>query len=224
MHENPHESPDESNLLSEKFIKDIEGMCLTSKNYIISYTTNIGAFDGEVTVLSVNNSGLIYHCNQYGVTLIIPEGAVQQSGTVWFKACLFSDKFKFGDYIPVTPIVWVYTDMKLIKPAELYLPHHIYIEQPETKSELVLLTADDKFDGDKLLFFVNNKHKMEVESTLCKTYCHHFCSSCVAVDEALYNGFQKHYMLAVAKKQKNDTTLLMHFCIFPLQLKCKKVL
>lgn len=175
-------------------------------------------------MLSVDSSGLIYHCSQYGVTLIIPEGAVQQSGTVWFKACLFSDKFKFGDYIPVTPIVWVYTDMKLIKPAELYLPHHIYIEQPETKSELVLLTADDKFDGDKLLFSVNNNLIMEVESTLCKMYCCHFCSSCAAVKKTSYNGFRKRYMLAVAKKQEDDKTLLVHFCIFPSQPKCAEVL
>lgn len=175
-------------------------------------------------MLSVNNSGLKYYCSEYGVTLIIPEEAVQQSGTVWFKACLFSDKFNFGDYIPVTPIVWVYTDMKLIKPAELYLPHHIYIEQPETKSELVLLTADDKFDGDKLLFSVNNNLIMEVESTLCKMYCRHFCSSCAAVKKASYNGFQKQYMLAVAKKQKNYMTLLVHFCICPSQPKCTEVL
>ena len=188
----------------------------------IIYTNYIGAF-GEVVVLSVDSSGLIYHCSQYGVTLIIPEGAVQQSGTVWYKACLFSDNFIFGDYIPVTPIVWVYTDMKLIKPAELYLPHHIYIECPETKSELVLLTAEDKFDEDKLLFFANNKHKMEVESTLCKTYCHHFCSSCVAVDEASYNDLQKQCMLAVAKKKEDDMTLLVHFCISPLQPNCREV-
>ena len=176
-------------------------------------------------MLSVNNSGLTYHCSQYGVTLIIPEGAVQQSGTVWFKACLFSDKFQFGDYIPVTPIVWVYTDMKLIKPAELYLPHHIYIERPKTKSELVLLTANDKFDGDELLFSVSNNLIMEVVSTsLCKTYCHHFCSSCAAVKTASYNNIQKQYMLAVAKKHENDMTLLIHFCIFPLQPKYKKVL
>ncbi|XP_019863514.1 PREDICTED: uncharacterized protein LOC109592525, partial [Amphimedon queenslandica] len=52
----------------------------------------------ELTKLQVGSNRTEYHSSQYGVTLNIPEGAVQGSATVWFGTVLFSDKFKFGDY------------------------------------------------------------------------------------------------------------------------------
>uniref|UniRef100_A0A1X7UV74 Death domain-containing protein n=1 Tax=Amphimedon queenslandica TaxID=400682 RepID=A0A1X7UV74_AMPQE len=102
----------------------------------------IDAF-GEVYMLSLDSSGLVYHCNQYGVTLIIPEGAVKESTTVWFGACLLSDKFKFGDYVPVTPIVWVHIDRKLDKSAELYIPHDVIISSESNLQQFAILTAHD---------------------------------------------------------------------------------
>uniref|UniRef100_A0A1X7T094 Uncharacterized protein n=1 Tax=Amphimedon queenslandica TaxID=400682 RepID=A0A1X7T094_AMPQE len=59
---------------------------------------------GNLTVLPVDSNGLFYHCDKYGTTLIIPEGAVQESATVWFGACLYGDNFDFDHYVPVTPI------------------------------------------------------------------------------------------------------------------------
>ena len=89
------------------------------------YYYYIGIFE-NLTPLTVTTTGLVHHCSQYGVTLIIPEGAIEHTATVWFGVCLFSDKFKFeDDYIPVSPIVWIYINCQLIKPAEIYLPHHI---------------------------------------------------------------------------------------------------
>ena len=178
-----------------------------------------------MTGLPVDSSGLSYHCNKYGTTLIIPEGAIQELGTVWFGACLYGDKFDFGDYIPVTPIVWVYIDQELMKPAELYLPHHVDVTTQSSKSKLVLLTADDEafFRKGSFMFGSTDKSKMEVEAALCKIYCNHFCSHCVGVDKIAYEDTDKQCMLAVAKKQEDDITLLVHFCIFPFQPACKKV-
>ena len=176
-------------------------------------------------MLSVDSSGLIHHCSQYGVTLIISEGAILEPATVWFGASLYSDKFKFGDYVPVTPIVWVYIDQKLMKPAELYLPHHIDVADQITKNKLSLLTANDEefLKKGSLIFAPNNNSVMEVESALCKTYCHHFCSHCAGIEKIAYEDARKQCLLAVAKKQEDSVTLLVHFCIFPFQPACRKV-
>ena len=57
---------------------------------------------------------------------------------------LLSDKFKFKDFFPVSPIVWTYINSQLLKPAEN--PHHIDVYNTvHPENELHLLTADDEF-------------------------------------------------------------------------------
>ena len=169
---------------------------------------------GELQELPVDSSGLVYHNSEYGVTLIIPEGAIQQSATVRFGACLYSDKFKFGDYVPVTPIVWVHIDQKLHKCAELYLPHHINTETTK-KNQLFPLTASDEtfVKEQSFLFTISDKVEIEIDPELFKTCCYHFCSHCIAAKKSDYDKIQKQYKIVRAEKQEG-TTLYVDFCIF----------
>ena len=67
-----------------------------------------GIFE-NLTTLTVTCTGLVHHCNEYGVTLIIPEGAIEHTATLWFGVCLFSEKFKYEeDFIPISLIVWMH--------------------------------------------------------------------------------------------------------------------
>ena len=77
--------------------------------------------------VSVDATGLAYHSSQYGVTLIVPEGAVKAKAIIWIGVNFASNKFKFKDFVPVSPIVWTYTNCQLPKPAKLYIPHHINV-------------------------------------------------------------------------------------------------
>ncbi|XP_019853903.1 PREDICTED: uncharacterized protein LOC109583135 [Amphimedon queenslandica] len=182
---------------------------------------------GDMTDLIVDSSGLIHHCSQYGVTLIIPEGAVQEEETVTvhFGTCLYSSKFKFGNYIPVTPIVWVHMSQELMKLAELYLPHHVDATNPLTRSKLTLLTAKDEFFNENELHFTKNDDSvLEVDFALCKTSRNHFCSTCAGIEKSSFENIQKRCWLAVAEKQESDVTFLFHCIIFPSQLACKKTI
>ena len=169
---------------------------------------------GELQKLSVDSSGLVYHNSEYGVTLIIPEGAIQQSATVRFGACLYSDKFKFGDYVPVTPILWVHIDQKLMKPAELYLPHHINTETTK-KNQLFPLTANDEtfIKEESFLFTISDKVEIEIDPEIFKTCCYHFCSHCIAARKKDYDKIQKRFKIWRAEKQEG-ATLYVGFCIF----------
>ena len=169
---------------------------------------------GELQKLPVDSSGLVYHNSEYGVTLIIPEGALQQSATVWFGVCLYSDKFKFGDYVPVTPIVWIHIDQKLMKPAELYLPHHINTETTK-KNQLFPLTANDEtfINEQSFLFTISDKVEIEIDPELFKTCCYHFCSHCIAARKSDYDKIQKQFKIGRAEKQEG-ATLYVDFCIY----------
>ena len=174
--------------------------------------------------LTVDSNGCVYHCSQYGVTLIIPEGAVQQPTTVWYGACLFSDKFKFeGDYIPVSPIVWIYIDSQLMKPAELYIPHHI--DTTKSGADVFLLTAEDyEFEKSNYLSFIQNSNfQFSLYSTVVQITSPHSCSNCIATYSRQYRKAPKRYLIARADKKQSDGTLVVEFIFIYQERSCKKV-
>ena len=167
----------------------------------------------------------MHHCDQSGVTLIVPEGAVQESATVWFGACLFSDKFKFGDYVPVTPIVWVHIDRKLDKCAELYIPHDVVISSEDNLLQFTILTAHDDDCSDVISFQENYMSQLQLASGLqiFKILSRHFCSNCVAVQKRMYKTIPRRYLIARADKKNGSRELLVQFIFLYFQKSCAKV-
>ena len=139
---------------------------------------------------------------------------------------MFSDKFKFeDDYIPVSPIVWIYINCQLIKPAELYIPHHIDVSNmKDCNNQLHLLTADDKsFVRDNIFTFKqNHEYQVTIESTLVKVLASHFCSNCIATKGNMYKNLPKKYLIARADKRE-DNTLFVEFSFLYRQKGCMKV-
>ena len=139
---------------------------------------------------------------------------------------MFSDKFKFeDDYIPVSPIVWIYINCQLIKPAELYIPHHIDVSNMEDcNNQLHLLTANDEsFRRDKIFTFKQNyEYQVTIESTLVKVLAPDFCSNCIATKGSTYREIPKKYFIAQADKREDDT-LFVEFSFLYQQKGCLKV-
>ena len=177
-------------------------------------------------MLEITTTGLVHHCSQYGVTLVIPEGAIEHTATVLFGVCLFSDKFKFeDDYIPVSPIVWIYINCQLIKPAELYIPHHIDVSNmKDANNQLYLLTADDEsFRRNSMFTFKQNyEYQVTIESNLVKVVAPHFCSNCIATKGRTYKEIPKTYFMVQAEKRQEDS-VFVDFVLLYAQQGCKKV-
>ena len=177
--------------------------------------------------MPVDATGLIYHSSQYGVTMIIPEGAVKTKAIVSIGVCFVSEKFEFeDDFVPVSPVVWAYINCQLTKPAELYIPHHIDVSNMEhPNSQLYLLTADDEsFLKDKLFTFKHNKEiKMTIESMLVKFRPPHFCSNCIAIKGQAYTKIPKRYLIAKMEQRLLDHSLLIDLCFLFEQKICKEV-
>lgn len=154
------------------------------------------------------------------MTLIIPEGAVQHPTTIWFGACLFSDKFNFHGYVPITPIVWIYIDKPLEKCAELCLPHNIANICDE--GQFTVLTANDEYSS--LINFYASTSGTKSEGNIFQIECIHFCSNCVAVQKKEYNSIPKQYLIARAEKKNGRKELTVQYIFLCLQQGCKKVL
>ena len=128
-------------------------------------------------IVPFNEEGLFHHLHNYGVTIIIPEGAVRGPATLQIGASLLLTGFKCeGPYEPVSPFVWVHTDPVLTKPAELYIPHYVMADTTEDKVKIYLLTRGYE---ENAIFKVNNDLKASISSSLVKISATHFCHNCL---------------------------------------------
>ncbi|XP_019862795.1 PREDICTED: uncharacterized protein LOC109591507, partial [Amphimedon queenslandica] len=179
---------------------------------------------GKLTKLQLQANGLIHHCDQSGVTLIVPEGAVEQPATVWFGACLCSDKFNFGDYVPLTPIAWVYITQKLKKPAELYLPHYMDVDKAiGIKAKLLRLTATDDCH---FKFQRCDDNQFDIETSVFKLLSPHFCSNCIASTYEIYEEIPKRYLIGKCFKETIDKGYFqveVEYIFLYFQQTCKKM-
>ena len=163
-----------------------------------------------------DESGLFYHCYKYGVTIIIPPGAVLKPCTLQFGACLLLPHFRSNDsFIPVSPFVWIHIDSLLAKPAELYIPHYVDVSSDEDKMKLCLITTKENSE----VFTAHKLARVSFSPTLARIVNYHFCSLCVAAKLSP----RKMYCLIYAEKELGDGSLHVDICIM-YSIKCLQVI
>ena len=120
----------------------------------------------------------------------------------------------------------MHINCQLIKPAKLYLPHHIDVSNMEdTINHLHLLTAEDEsFRNDIFTFKQNHDYQVTIESTLVKVVSIHFCSNCIGIERGKHSLIPKQYLIIRADKvYDNGHTLSVGYIFIYLQKKCKEV-
>ena len=156
--------------------------------------------------ISFDGRGLFHHSHRHGVTIIIPEGAVQGPATLQFGATLLLTDFKCEDcFEPVSPFVWIHTDKALLKPAELYISHYAKADTIEDKRKLCPLTRGH---GENDVFKVNNTMDVDISETLVKATATHFCSICLAG-----KSVSKKYILLNAKRELDNGAIWTDICV-----------
>ena len=165
--------------------------------------------------MSFDASGLFYHSYKYGVTIIIPPGAVLKPCTLQFGACSLLPHFRSSDsFIPVSPFVWMHIDSLLLKPVELYIPHYVDVSSDEDMNNLCLLNTKDNFE----VFMVDKVAQVSFSPTLARILTTHFCSLCIAAKDVP----RKRYILLYAEKEFDDGSLYVDICIM-YSIRCLQV-
>ena len=172
----------------------------------------------------LDENGLFYHSYEYGITIIIPPGAVQQQCTLRFGSCLVLPHFiSNGSFIPVSPFVRIDIDIVLLKPAELYIPHYADISSDKDKKKLFVLSTEDNTSEkeDPFIFTVNTEASVSFSPTLATIHTKHFCSTCIATKSK--NPPPKRYHLLCAEKRVENGGLHVDICIM-YHIKCLEVI
>ena len=165
---------------------------------------------------SFDENGLFYHSYKYGITIIIPPGAVLKPCTLQFGACLLHPHFRSNDsFIPVSPFVWIHIDSLLVKPAEIYIPHYVDVSSDEDKMKLCLLKANCLQEDQS--FTVSSTASVTFSPSLAQIHAYHFCSLCIATKDG--TPPPKRYHLLIAEKELEDGSLNVDICImYSIQL------
>ena len=130
-----------------------------------------------------NVRGLKYHVPDHGITVIIPENAVDAEAQICIGIYYTEPSQLPQGYRLVSEVFWIKTSVHLQKCVELYVPHFVEIRNENDSKKLSFFMTSDKSDmSSGVLEFVEvptNSCTFEPGSFYGKVVLDHFCSGCI---------------------------------------------
>ena len=132
-----------------------------------------------------DKNGLKYHLSNHGITVIIPENAVDGDALLRIGVYYNVDsviQFPHG-YKLVSDIFWIDSSIPLLKDVELYIPHCVKTcKENESKRLGFFMASDEFFRTNGVLKFreiPEHTYDFENDSSYGKLVIDHFCSGCI---------------------------------------------
>ena len=132
--------------------------------------------------------GLKYHMPDHGITVIIPENAVDAEAQICIGIYYTKPSQLPQGYRLVSEVFWIETSVHLQKCVELYIPHYVEIRNENDSKKLSFFVTSDESDTSSSvsdLAFVEvptNRCAFEPGSCYGKVVLDHFCSGCILED------------------------------------------
>ena len=127
--------------------------------------------------------GLKYHMPDHGITVIIPENAVDAEAQISIGIYYTEPSQLPQGYRLVSEVFWIETSVHLHKCVELYVPHFVEIRNENDSKKLsFFMTSDESDMSSGVSEFVeapNNSCTFEPGSYYGKVVLNHFCSGCI---------------------------------------------
>ena len=128
-----------------------------------------------------DKTGLKQHLPNHGITVIIPENAVDGKAILRIGV-YYIDSFQFlEDHRLVSDVFWIDSSIPLHETAtvQLYMPHCVM--KSDSKNLKFFLAPDESFKRSGVLKFIEaNKHAYSFEpDNYGKIMMNHFCSGCI---------------------------------------------
>ena len=120
-------------------------VCATSYTAIHDLPSEMVTWIGDVETQSFDHHGRLFHSFNHEVTVTIPDGAVPPGEEAELKfAATFCAPLKFAPKtVPISVIVWLHVNVKLLKPITLCLPHFARVENRSHVNSLYFAKMTD---------------------------------------------------------------------------------
>ena len=127
--------------------------------------------------------GLKYHMSDHGITVIIPENAVDAEAQICIGIYYTEPSQLPQGYRLVSEVFWIETSVCLQKCVELYIPHFVAIRNENDSKKLsFFMTSDESYMSSSVSEFIEaptNSCTFEPGSCYGKVVLNHFCSGCI---------------------------------------------
>ena len=172
--------------------------------------------------------GLKYHLSDHGITVIIPENAVDGNALLCIGV-YYVDAFQFPeDHRLVSDVFWIDSNVPLQRPVELYVPHFVKIENKNSTRKLhFFLASDMSYMSSGVMEFnqaPRNNYSFESKACSGKLVLNHFCSGCI-MEKVTKDALPLQYLLTrvFPKDCETEVTWPVNF-VFTYSLpSCRKV-
>ena len=131
--------------------------------------------------------GLKYHMPDHGITVIIPENAVDAEAQICIGIYYTEPSQLPQGYRLVSEVFWIETSVCLQKCVELYVPHFVEIRnESDSKKLSFFMASDESYISSGVLDFIEsptNSCTFEPGNCYGKVVLDHFCSGCILQNE-----------------------------------------
>ena len=137
---------------------------------------------------TVDSSGAMISSIEYGVTIIIPPGAIPEGTQIQVQVlCCFGGPFVLPkDYYLCSPVYIISPSIHLLKDIELWMVHHAYLSDPEDCSQMTFLTDApsletlDQGQPEEYHLRPIQGGRFSVHGVVGKVSLKHFCKKAIA--------------------------------------------
>ena len=176
-----------------------------------------------------DKTGLKCHLSDHGITIIIPENAINEDEAILRVGVYYVDLFQFPEgYRLVSEVFWIDSNVPLHKNVNFYMPHSVKIKSKnDTRKLKFFLASDELFRNYGVFKFTDAapNHQYFFDSTCYgRLVLNHFCSGCI-LEEIDSNGLLPlEYLVTSVLPTNRDRRLWTAEFVFSYALPiCQKV-
>ena len=176
-----------------------------------------------------DKTGLKCHLSDHGITIIIPENAINEDKALLRIGVYYIDSFQFlpEGYRLVSEVFWIDTNIPLHKNVNFYMPHFAQIKNnDDTKKLKFFLASDESFRNYGVFKFTNAEpnHQYYFEpGCYGKLVLSHFCSGCI-LEKIESSGLPLEYLVTTVIPTNRDSSTWTADFVFSYALPiCRKV-
>ena len=141
--------------------------------------------DSDIVSSKFTCDGGLMFIENYGVKVIIPKGAIENSCVeVQAAASLFGPFVVPDNCRPVSPYVWIASNYVFKKQLQIEIEHHADISNvKEISKKLCLLKACySKCNAHPKMYMTTGSYHYIINDTTFTLFTNHFCSVCLAAE------------------------------------------
>ena len=153
--------------------------------------------------------GLKYHMPDHGITVIIPENAVDAEAQMCIGIYYIEPSQLPQCHRLVSEVFWIETSVHLQKCVELYVPHFAEVRNENDSKKLsFFMTSDESYMSSGVSEFVEapNNYTFEPGSCYGKVVLDHFCSGCILENVDVDKLPLKYYVTRIFPNDSDSCT------------------